>query len=124
MEFDSFTKAYLTCMLWAENDESTPQGGEPLDLNYSIEDLAPLAQAIAWRECRNFQEAAKGLIDGKEEQAGHDFWLTRNGHGAGFWDRPEIYGEQNADILTRMAKVAGTQNPVVGDDGLIYLEAG
>ena len=21
------------------------------------------------------------------EQAGHDFYLTRNGHGAGFWDR-------------------------------------
>jgi hypothetical protein len=22
-----------------------------------------------------------------EQLAGHDFWLTRNGHGAGFWDR-------------------------------------
>ena len=21
-----------------------------------------------------------------DEYAGHDFWLTRNGHGAGFWD--------------------------------------
>lgn len=27
------------------------------------------------------------------EQIGHDLWLTRNGHGAGFWDRPyEMYG--------------------------------
>lgn len=22
-----------------------------------------------------------------DERAGHDFWLTRAGHGAGFWDR-------------------------------------
>jgi hypothetical protein len=25
-----------------------------------------------------------------EEQIGHDFWLTRNHHGAGFWDRNYI----------------------------------
>lgn len=25
-------------------------------------------------------------------RAGHDFWLTRNGHGAGFWDRKELDG--------------------------------
>lgn len=124
MELDSFTKAYITCMLWAENDESTPQGGEPLDLNYSEADLSPLARATAWRECRNFQEAAEGLIGSKKAQAGHDFWLTRNGHGAGFWDRPEIYGKQNAEILTRLAKVAGRQNAVVGDDRQIHLEAG
>lgn len=25
-----------------------------------------------------------------DERFGHDFWLTRNGHGAGFWDRSEL----------------------------------
>ena len=25
-----------------------------------------------------------------EEQAGRDFWFTRQGHGAGFWDREEL----------------------------------
>lgn len=29
-------------------------------------------------------EDLKGIDLG---QAGHDFWLTRNGHGSGLWDR-------------------------------------
>lgn len=58
------------------------------------------------------------------EQAGHDFWLTRNGHGAGFWDRPELYGQALADKLTA---VVGWRTDFpeseayAGDDGLIYL---
>lgn len=32
------------------------------------------------------------LSDNQFDQAGHDFWLTRNGHGTGFWDRTEVYG--------------------------------
>lgn len=30
-------------------------------------------------------------------RAGHDFWLTRNGHGAGFWDRKELKGTGGTD---------------------------
>lgn len=123
MELDTFTKAYVECMLWAENDESTPQGGEPLNENYSVEDFSPLAMAQIWRDCRNFQEAANGLIEDKQAQAGHDFWLTRNGHGAGFWDRPEVYGEQNAEILTRISKACGGLNAIVGDDEMLHVEA-
>jgi hypothetical protein len=123
MELNTFGKAYVECLLWAENDNSSPQGGDPLDQNYGWEDLTPLAKMQVWRDCRNFQEAAEGLIpEGMEAQAGHDFWLTRNGHGAGFWDRPEVYGKQAADTLTRMAKACGGLNPLVGDDGQISLE--
>jgi hypothetical protein len=36
------------------------------------------------------------------ERFGHDFWLTRQGHGAGFWDGdwPE-YGDWITDIIKR-----------------------
>jgi hypothetical protein len=44
------------------------------------------------------------------EQVGHDFWLTRQGHGAGFWDRPEIYGEHQADGLAKLARHYGQLN--------------
>lgn len=124
MEFDPFTQAYLTAMLWAENDESTPSGGEPLDSNYSLDDLSPLARATAWSECRDFQWGFGELFKGKEEQAGHDFWLTRNHHGVGFWDRPEVYGEESAKILTMGSQACGGRSPVVGDDGLIEIEKG
>jgi len=46
-------------------------------------------------ECRRFQEenaADLAAYDHPQwsaaELGGHDFWLTRNGHGAGFWTEP------------------------------------
>ena len=39
--------------------------------------------------------------EGTAEKAGHDFWLTSQGHGSGFWDGGwKIYG----DMLTKLAK--------------------
>jgi hypothetical protein len=51
-------------------------------------------------------------------QAAHDFILTRNGHGAGFWD-----GHWHApwgDRLTALAKQFVEIHPYVGEDGMIY----
>ena len=42
--------------------------------------------------------------DGTIEQAGYDFWFTRNGHGVGFWDRPELYGSSISEDMTERAK--------------------
>lgn len=47
------------------------------------------------------------------EQHGHDFALTRNGHGAGFWDRG--YGAVG-DRLTEAAQAYG-EHSVLTDDG-------
>ena len=52
-------------------------------------------------------------------QAGHDFWLTRNGHGAGFWDRG--LGERG-DRLTNAAHVYGACDLYLGDDGFVYVQ--
>lgn len=50
----------------------------------------------------------------------HDFWLTRNGHGAGFWE-PGDYGWSDlGDKLTEFTKHYGEVNLYVGDDGTIY----
>jgi len=35
--------------------------------------------------------------------AAHDFFLTRNRHGAGFWDKEDIYGEMEAKKLTEIS---------------------
>lgn len=47
------------------------------------------ADLIAYCEQRSEQWNGPGTgpLDGIESYAGHDFWLTRVGHGAGFWDR-------------------------------------
>ena len=39
--------------------------------------------------------------------APHDFFLTRNRHGAGFWDKTEIYGSDEAKRLTEIAHEFG-----------------
>lgn len=73
-------------------------------------------------ECAAFQLAAAPLLarayqrDGySAAQAGHDFWLTRNGHGAGFWDRKPLDGELG-EALTRLAKDAGEIYPEWEDE--------
>ena len=49
---------------------------------------------------------------------GHDLWLTRNGHGAGFWDRD--LGELGSD-LTLAAQRMGEVWVYCGEDGLAYV---
>jgi len=127
-KLDDFTRAYLECALWAETDNSTPQGGEPLDRNFDLTDFAPEALEKAIDDCRRFQEdngEALGEADYSHPHytdmamAGHGFWLTRNGHGAGFWDRE--LGDVG-DRLTEAAKHFGECYVYVGDDGQLYLE--
>ena len=74
------------------------------------------------RECAEFQathatllsEAYRDRYDASS--AGHDFWLTRNHHGAGFWDRG--LGEVGRK-LTEAAHVYGDYDLYVGDDGKV-----
>jgi hypothetical protein len=124
-KLDDFTLAYIEAALWSTNDESDESGGEPLDSNYSTEDIAPEALEQIVADCAKFQAenaadiAAMPSRNGYKsaELAGHDFWLTRNGHGAGFWDRGlDELGER----LTAAADTFGEVWPYVGDDGRIY----
>ena len=123
---DDFTRAYIEAALWSSTDESTPDGGEPMDANYDIDDIAPETLAGIVEDCRRFQAenaADLALYDHPQwsaaELGGHDLWLTRNRHGTGFWDRdylPEDAGER----LTAAAHKCGEIDLYVGDDGLIY----
>ncbi len=79
---DKFLEAYIAAALWSTTDESPPEGGDPLDKNYGPEDLAPQTLEAMKADCSRFQVENAQDIDGREEQAGHDFWLTRNFHGS------------------------------------------
>ena len=131
VKFDDFTKAYIEAALWSSNDESTPAGGEPLDTNYSIDDIDWNTLATMLKDCAKFQASTEwqaalkaeaclrcGPECSQEEMGGHDFWLTRCGHGAGFWDGDWI--EPHAEALTNLAHKFGNVELYVGDDGKIY----
>jgi len=111
--------------LWcAECGEGEPNPA-PMDDNYSVNDLAPETLAKMTADCAAFQAenaemlAACGLTD---ERAGHNFWLNRNGHGAGFWDEDKTGDEMAAcDALSLASKAADTCDLYAGDDGKLYL---
>lgn len=116
--------AYLECALWSSTDNSDDSGGGPLDANYDESDVSDDAWLSAVRDCADFLEAQAEDIDGdspsealSNEQVGHDFWLTRSGHGAGFWDRGlGARGER----LSKACKPYGSVDLYVGDDGKIH----
>ena len=128
-QLDDFTRAYIEAALWSSNDDATPSGGEPLDGNYGIEDIDADTLAKMADDCRRFQEenaADLALYDHPQwtaaELGGHDFWLTRNGHGCGFWDRNDCLPQEARDRLTAAAEKAREYYLYLGDDGVIYGE--
>jgi len=127
---DDFTTAYLEAALWTSDDETNPeQGGQPLDSNYSNDDIEAETLAEMIEDCRKFQEDNVELIiddnvavesdHSCDARAGHDFWLTRNGHGAGFWDGD--WTEPAATELTDAAQKFGEYNiTATGKGGKVY----
>lgn len=112
---------YIAAALWSSNDETDESGGEPFDSNYCIDDIAPHSRAVMLAECDEFIAQNWALIQETgqtAEQCGHDFWLTRNGHGVGFWDRG--YDVALGDALTRAAHLAGGRDLYPGDDGMVW----
>ena len=125
-KLDPVLRGYIIAALW-----TSLNGEKPLDDDYGMDDLAPETLAEMAADCAVFQRENGHLWKGKktsrggdggvmDTQAGHDFWLTRNGHGAGFCDRPKIYGENEAEELTEACK----NNECVlyvGDDNRLYV---
>jgi hypothetical protein len=108
----------MVCALWSapENDDGTQ-----LDSEHDTDDFSDEAKAEMKKDCDDFEKAnaddleETGADDGRN---GHDFCLTRNRHGAGFWDRG--YGKVG-DRLTEAAHAHGESNVYKGDDGKLYI---
>ena len=85
--------------------------------------LSEESKAKMERQARSFWDRCKHLIEHNAiEQAGHDFWLTRNGHGSGFWDRFDNLYLGWGDVLTRVSEEYGEVYIYLGDDGLAHAE--
>lgn len=125
-ELDKFTLAYIEAALWSTTDDND----KPLDKNYDIDDLHQSTLAAAVRDCKKFQEEMAEFITSEHNSrigpgdfdvtraAGCDFWLTRNRHGAGFFDGD--WSDEADAAMTAKSHEFGEANWYVGDDGLIY----
>jgi hypothetical protein len=120
---DNFYNAYVEYALRSSHEE---ENGEEVFLDNGKYELSESAKERMEKDCDAFRKKFEKLYSQNgwsDEQAGHDFWLTRNGHGAGFWDHNEICDNENIrDKLSDGVKTFGECNLYVGDDGLIYCE--
>lgn len=126
-------RALAETILWSSSDEN----GIPLDKNYLPENInhdclnqlyreyamfldsveTKITEAVGdkWDSIDDFYE----IMQPTENQTEHDFILTRNGHGAGFWDGDWM--ECVSGILTDAAKQFPEITAIPGDDGKVYL---
>lgn len=122
---DAFLTAYITAALWSSTYETEDR--EDNDLDDGEHELAQETRDVMLSDCAGFIHYCEetGLDPfpeygraeySDEELSGHDFWLTRNGHGAGYWDR----GLATGGKLTAAAKTFGSADLYVGDDSTIY----
>ncbi len=122
----AFLNAYIEAALWSSTYET--EDDESLPMDDGEHELADETREAMAQDCADFFAYCHEIgIDpvpeyncpeySDEEKSGHDFWLTRCGHGAGYWDRG--LGEIG-DKLSEAAKTMGSVDLYVGDDGLIY----
>jgi hypothetical protein len=119
-ELSDFIKGYVGCALWSTTDDA----GDPLDNNFDKDDIEEDSLYLMVVDCYNFfREShhawAYHLENYSSARAGHDFWLTRCGHGAGFWDRTELEGGEG-EYLTERSEGYGEVHLLVGDNGKLY----
>jgi hypothetical protein len=139
IELDRVLAGYAECALWSESCRGMATGAhaDPAwcagsDCDSSLWEIGFDADAISFGSMENMRDDVRDFVNGclaervdafdgfEQGQIGHDFWLTRNGHGAGFWDRG--LGERG-QFLTGMAKPYGDCSLWVGEDGRVYYQA-
>ena len=143
---DAFTRGYIEAVFFTEEESLCEESGrtmpavaigrETMESRFvgggspGFEDLAPETLESIIADCAAFQQrmrrtltlASRFSYEGYAmDQAGRDFWFTRNGHGVGFWDR----GLGTTGAALSKACGYGTDFPqrhaYIGDDGKVYL---
>lgn len=116
--FKSFFEAYVEAALWSSMDHVN---GEDIHLDAHDGPINETTLKALRDEAETFwiKALAIGVPDTGHDAraAGHDFWLTRNRHGAGFWDGD--WGDQG-DALTELSHSYPEIDLYIGDDGAIH----
>jgi hypothetical protein len=119
-DIKQFVSAYLGAIEFTESDSVDP------DAIFSDS-----LREKATEDCERFIELAGELLQPENcltstyfmSQAGHDFWLTRNRHGCGFWEStdwvPEI-GLQLTDIAHSFGEISVYSQNVYEPEDVSY----
>ena len=107
-ELNEFTRHYVVAALWTSEPEDEATSGDFEQYGLSlVENVSEDWLEQAAKDCAKFQAENEGSLElaGSDRQNGHDFWLTRNRHGVGFWDRG--YPKEVGDWLTKASEAFG-----------------
>ena len=117
-DIEEILKAYLECSLWTEEERMAEEIGIG---GVSIFNFDQQSKEEARNEIISFLDNV-GEVAYKMDNMllGHDIWLTRNNHGAGFFDRG--YDKDVEAKLTDSALELGESVLYVGADGMLYFE--
>lgn len=122
--FAEFMRGYLACALWSSSETKTdPDTYEETQIeglegyewgDGEVEKLTAEARTFYEAQMPNLLMYVNDVtFDPYEgtawDYAGHDFWLTRNSHGAGFWDRAGVDEEVGQHLSAAVGH--GTQWP-------------
>ncbi len=117
---DLFGRAYVEAMFFTNGD--TGDEREHLLNEMGTERLSNAAVATIQADCDRFRAivlpgpggaTVQRLLDVLQrergytiEQAGHDLWFTRQGHGVGFWSREELasFGDVLSDAASNLGE--------------------
>lgn len=126
---NAFTKSYIETALWSSTDDM----GMRLTQSFGTAHIANECLMKMILDCHNFVAENGHFITSSnltkncdpDIKAGHDFWLTRNRHGAGFWDGDWV--DPVGKELSEASRKCGSCDLYIGKDnssrnwfGLIY----
>lgn len=141
--FKGFVRSYIATALWSSCDTQTDEEGDEYydELDSMVaNDQATISYSMVKRcilDCDKFidlvdknfmSEDAEYILNRPGSDldylAPHDFWLTRNHHGSGFWERFDWDDEEHGNLGEKLTEICHNDfKPVdlyVGDDGRIY----
>lgn len=144
---DSRTQAYLDTVLFAETvllpvaESDLVDGYADVDALHGIRDGDPLDEYFGYEhfEARSLELACEdvsaffqwledaGLYDrvaefADDDKIAYDFWLTRQGHGDGFWAGDyDDDDDQLGEVLSAKCKEFGEQTVIVTNRGELDL---
>ena len=92
---DDFAKGYVEAMFFTNGDTGDEREDRLNEMG--VERLTRASVAMIEEVCDTFQTEHADLLmlayaagEYTPEQAGRDFWFTRQGHGTGFWAREQL----------------------------------
>lgn len=106
--------SYFETLLWASGEEGEFDGVTIYDFSESAVNSSKMDIEKFIETINTNPSAIAEANEYDERMLGHNFALSRNGHGAGFFDN-------NNDILQNICRETKSAEPYLGDDKKVYI---